>query len=209
MNPLMEQYAQYNTQYPDTEVIGGLLYDTLAFTTANTTILTFFTAGARATLDLTNMKLQGQLPAPSAFLVRAFRFYVRQEPYVSARAATGNVNAGCTKNVAFLVNTGVFRFSVSSKAYFECPLWMVPSGGGIFPMFSVDGNTADPGTIVDIATNGMPSINNTMSLSQPLFIAPQIDFKVELLWPAGTVVIAPSPLNICVVLDGELMRPVQ
>lgn len=207
-NPFYHQYQQYNTQFPALETIGYMLYDTVAFVSAAINNLNFFTAGARASLDLTDMELASQLPAPSAFLIRALRFYVKQTARVVARAATGAVQAGAMDNIAQLINTGVLTLTIGAKPYAQFPLWMIPSGGGAVPFIGNDGNTADPGLVLDYAVNGVPSPDNALVLSQPLFLAPQINFVVNIVWPAA-ITLAGGNTNLCVAMDGDLLRPIQ
>ena len=207
-NPFFNAYQQYNTQYPALEIIGGMLYDTVQFTSAAINNLLFFTAGPRASLDLTNMEAASQLPAPKAFLVRAFRFHARVQPRSTARAATGNVQPGAIDDIQQMLNTGTLRLSIGSKIYAEFPLWMIPSGGGVFGMLGNMGATADPGSITDWAENGLPAVDNALVLSQPLFIAPQINFSVNVFWPAA-ITLANGSVNVTVAMDGDLLRPVQ
>jgi hypothetical protein len=207
-NPFFQAYRKYATQYPALEVIGGMLYDTVNYVSGTSVSLTFFTAGPRATLDLTNMEIPAQLPAPKAFLVRALRFHVKQTVRVEARTAAGNVTPGAIDNIAQLLNGGVLTFTIGAKPYAQFPLWMIPAGGGVSPLAAADGNTADPGKITDYASNGVPSPDNALILSQPLFLAPQINFNIVVTWPAA-LTLSGGNTNLCVVLDGDLHRPVQ
>lgn len=207
-NPFFAAYQQYNTQYPALEVIGSMLWDTVQFVSAAINNIQFFTAGPRATPDLTNMEVPSQLPAPKAFLVRAFRFYPRILPFTSARTAAGQLQPGTFDDIQQLLNTGVLTLTIGSKAYAQFPLWMIPGGGGVMGAMGLDGNTADPGLIASWATNGVPSAENAFVLSQPLFIAPQINFSVNLAWPAA-ITLANGNTNLTVGMDGDVLRPVQ
>ena len=209
-NPFFASYQQYNTQFPQIETIGGMLYDTVLYMSGVSVSLNFFTAGPRASFDLTNMEIPSQLAAPKAFLVRAFRFYVKQAPMVMARVAAGTRQTGAFDNIAQLTNDGVLTLTIGSKPYALFPLWMIPAGGGPYPMLGATGATADPGLHLDYANNGSPFAANALVLSQPLFIAPQINFSVNLSWP-GAITLAPNNTNtsLCVVMDGDILRPVQ
>lgn len=208
-NPFFQAYQQYNTQYPALEVIGGMLYDTVGFVSAAINSLNFFGAGnPRASLDLGNMEIPSQLAAPKAFLIRAFRFVLKQEPRSTARAAAGAVQPGAIDNMFQLLNTGVLTLTIGSKPYAEFPLWMIPSGGGPVSFAGLCGDAADPGSIVDWATSGVPMSDNALVLSQPLFIAPQINFGVNLAWPAA-ITLSGGNTNVMVCMDGDLLRPVQ
>lgn len=201
-------YEQYNTQYGQAkEVIGAMLWDTNLYLSGATVALTFFNV-VRATVDLSNMELAGQLAAPKAFFVRALRFHVKQEPRSEARAAAGNVQPGAVDNIQQLINTGIASITIGSKNYGVIPLWMIPSGGGAFGIYGSDGDVADPGEIQDYATNGYPHVRNAYTLARPLFIAPQINFQVVVTWPAA-VALAGGNTNITFALDGDLIRPVQ
>ncbi len=206
-NITLAAYNQYRTTYPDVEVIGGVLWDTIPFVSAATLRLTLFNA-ARATPDLSNMDTPGMLTNNKAFLVRAIRWRLLQEPRSVARAAAGAVQAGSFDNLAQLMNTGFFRLTVGAKPYAEFPLWVIPGGQGPWGGWAIDGDTPSPGDYVDFATNGVPSPDNVFSLSQPLFISPLINFFAELLWPV-VITLEGGTTNVQVVLDGDLMRPVQ
>jgi hypothetical protein len=202
------EYEQYNSQYQGRkEVIGWAWYDTVTYTSGTTTAITLFNA-IRATLDLSNMEVAGQLAAPKAFLGRALRFFVKGRPRSVARAASTNPNTGGIDNVAQLINTGVLSLNIGSKNYGKIPLWMLPAGGGAFGLIGVEGATADPGAAIDYGTNGIPDPRAVYSLSQPIFIAPQINWQVDLFWPAA-LTLAGGDHTISVVFDGDLIRPVQ
>jgi hypothetical protein len=201
-------YTQYDTQYKgQKEIITQPLWDTVVYTSAATTALTFFNA-VRATLDLGNMDLAGQLAAPKAFLIRAIRFYVKTFPWSAARAAAGSVTTGVYDDVQQLLNTGVLQLSVGSKLYVQTPLWMIPAGAGPAGWMGLDGNTADPGITVSYAQNGLPQVDNAFVLSRPMLLAPQINFRIDITWPAALTLAGGSP-PLTVILDGDLIRPVQ
>lgn len=202
------EYDRYSTQYAgQIENIGWMLYDTATYTSAATVTLRFFNA-VRASRDLGNMELASQLPAGKAFLVRALRFMVKQEPRSVARAAAGTVQTGAVDNVARLGYTGAMRLIVGSKVYCEFPLWMIPAGGGAYGQYASDGDVADPGEIQDWANNGVPDVRNAYTLSKPIFIPPQMNFYVDCFW-AAALTLAGGNTNVTIALDGELLRPVQ
>lgn len=207
--PLLSAYRQYSTKFPSTEIIGSMLWDTFTFVSgAGGTVLARFFNAVRASLDLGNMETPSVLTGDKAMLVRAFRFYVKQEPRTVARAATGNVQAGATDNLAQLMDTGVMTLIIGDKSYAQFPLWTVPSGAGQFGMLALSGDAADPGSIVDAAVAGVPTVENALVLSQPLFIAPQMKFEVQIAWPA-VITLSGGNTNITFALDGDLLRPVQ
>jgi hypothetical protein len=204
------EYEAYNTQFPgQKEVIQWTWYDTQTYVSGTSTTLTFFQNGPGGrTLDLTNMEVAGQFAAPKAFFLRAIRFYIKQRPRSIARAAAASPNTGATDNVAQLDNTGVYSVTIGSKNYGQFPLWLLTAGGGPYSMISLEGATADPGGAIDYAQNGFPDARNLFTLSKPQFIAPQINFAVQLTWPAAlTLAGGDTPLQI--LWDGDVIRPVQ
>ena len=201
-------YAKYDTQYKgQKESIGWMLWDTVQYTSAATVALTFFNA-VRATLDLSNMELAGQLASPKAFLVRAIRFFPKIHPLSSARAAAGAVQPGILSDIAQLLNGGVLQIQIGSKNYGVYPLWKLPAGAGAYAAYASDGDVADPGEIQDYAMPGVPDARNAYTLARPLFIAPQINFSVQLTWPAA-LTLAHGNTLLTIALDGDLIRPVQ
>lgn len=205
-------YQEYASQYKGViEAIGGQLYDTLNYTSAATINLTFFTA-LRNNLALSNMELAGTLPSPKGFLIRSIRVAILEEPLSNARAAAGAVQPGAVDNIAQLLNTGVFTLTIGAKQYAQFPIWMLPAGMGLDGPMAGDGDVADPGEIQDYGCNGVPDIRNVRSLSKPIFIGPQINFNAVITWPAALTLAgpgAPHTVPLKVMLDGDLLRPVQ
>lgn len=202
-------YSDYASQYGGAiEAIGGMLYDTNAYTSAATINQVFFTT-LRNNLALSNMELAGTLASPKAFLIRAIRVKILQQPFSSARAAAGAVQPGALDNIAQLLNTGVATLTIGAKQYSQLPIWMTPAGSGAWGLQASDGDVADPGEIQDYAVNGDPEIWNVRKLTKPIFIGPQINFNVVLNWPAAITLAGAVAVNIQVILDGDLLRPVQ
>jgi hypothetical protein len=194
------EYAAYNTQYNgNIETIGWKWWDTQTFTSGTTTALTqWFTT--RATLDLSNMEVQFQLAAPKAFLVRAIRFYVKSRPTAITASAVSSVvtETGLFDDVAQIINTGVFQLTVGNKVYNMEPLWCLTAGGGAYGIL----------TTGSYAQNGIADPRAVNTLSKPLFIGPQINFTARVDWPA-TITLAGGNPTLTLLLDGDLLRPVQ
>lgn len=202
------EYERYNTQYPgQKEVIGWKWWDTQSYVSGTTTQLPQW-FNVRATPDLGNMEVAFQLAAPKAFFCRAIRFFVKQRPRSVARAAATNPNTGAMDNIAQLINTGVWTFTVGNKVYNMEPLWCLTAGGGACGVLALEGATADPGGAIDYAQNGIPDPRAVNTLSKPLFIAPQINFTALVNWPAA-LTLAGGNTDITFLLDGDLVRPVQ
>jgi hypothetical protein len=201
------EYIKYAVMYKNKlEKIGQPLYDTVTYVSGTSTRLTFFDT-VRATPDLGNMDVPSQL-AGKAFLVRSMRFFAKQRPRSVARAASTNANTGALDNIAQLINTGVFFIKISSKDYAQFPLWLMTAGAGAFGALGVEGATADPGAAIDYAQNGIPDNRNVFSLAVPIFIPPNINFQGRIEWPAA-LTLAGGNTDLCVLLDGDLLRPVQ
>jgi hypothetical protein len=201
------QYNAYDTQFAGAkECIGWTWWDTVAFTSNATTALAAFTA-IRATLNLGNMEVAGQLASPKAFFLRAIRVKFLVQPYATTIHATGAIQPGLLNDMQQISETGVLQITIGSKVYGQWPLWMLPAGGGIQEQGLSGGGVA---VIADYVNNGIADTRSVYSLTKPLFISPQINFKCDLLWPAGVIVLGTtSPFNIWIGLDGDLIRPVQ
>ena len=201
-------YRQYATQFGSgMEVIGWSLWDTQLYTSTATLAITFFTtAPAGRSLDLSNMEIAGQLAAPQQFLIRALRFMVKQLPEsVNAVAAT-NPQPGALDNVAQLMNTGWLQLTIGTKTYGPWPLWKLTTGGGAFGAFNVS-NILIGGGYADSGTAGWPDVRNVYTLSKPLLIPPQMNFRADLQWPAALTLTRNE--NLLVALEGDLIRQIQ
>ena len=205
------QYQQYDTQFQGAkECIGWTWWDVNNFATGATIALAFFTL-QKATLNLSNMQAAGQLASPQAFFLRAIRVQPYIQPFAIAGAIAPLIQPGLYNDMLQIFNTGIAQLTIGQKVYGQWPLWMLTAGGGIVvnqSTISVAALAAD--TVIDGVNNGLQDNRNVYSLTKPLFIAPQINFRIDLLWPAGVVaMISTSPLPIWVGLDGDLIRPVQ
>jgi len=202
-------YNDYRSQYGGSiEVIGGVLYDTVAYVSAASVALTYFTV-VRNNLALSNIELAGTFPSPKAFLIRSVSCKIMQRAFSSARAAAGQVQPGAIDNIAQLVNTGVFEFTIGSKRYIHMPLWMMPGGSSAQGVAAGDGDVADPGEIQDWATNGKPDTRNVRTLSKPIFIGPQVNFVGVITWPAAITLAGGVNVNVQIRFEGDQLRPVQ
>ncbi len=201
-------WAAYNTQVSDTlEIVPWTLWDTNTYTSGTSQTLTYFTA-VRATKDLGNLAIASTLPAPYAFLTRGIRFFIKGQPFAKNVAATGNAELGALDDAALLINTGVLEFTIGNKIYFESPLWMITAGGGAAGVLSMAGGAAT-NIEASYGQSGPADPRAAYTLAKPLAIAPQINFKIVLSWPAAAVTLAQGNTALTVALDGELSRPAQ
>ena len=200
------QFNSYDTQYQGAkERIGWTWYHSLTYTSAATVQLTYFQV-IPANLSLGNMKLAGQLGAPQAFFMRAIRVKVFLYPTAITAVATGTQQTGNLNDLCALLYGGTLQLSVLDKVYGQWPLWMLTSGGGPTPA----GTGSIAAAPIYFADSGIQDPRAVYSLSVPLFLAPQVTFKVDIFWPAAvTLVSLPANPLIGVFLDGDLIRPVQ
>jgi len=201
------EYQAYNTQYQgQIESIGWKWWDTQTYTSGTTTqIQQWF--NIRATHDLSNMEVAFQLAAPKAFLIRAIRVFVKLRPRLVSPAGASGAAVGAFDNIAQLINTGVMTFTIGNKSYALEPLWCLPSGGGAFGAMTI-GISGTGASYVDYATSGVPDPRAVNTLPKPLFIGPQINFTAMIDWPAA-ITLDGGNTTICLLLDGDLLRPVQ
>lgn len=202
-----QEYERYDTQYGGIkEAIGWTWYDQNTYTSTVTTALAYFNV-LRATLNLSNMEVAGSLAAPKAFFLRAIRVRPMLPNQALTAAATGVVQTGAIDDMHQLVEHGVLQLTIGQKIYGIWPLWMLPAGGGVVCFEQ----TGDIDVVIQYPNNGIADPRCVYSLTKPLFIAPQINFRVDLLWPAGALTLAATGgvCNIWVGLDGDLVRPVQ
>lgn len=198
------EFARYDSQYGGVkEWIGWTWYDTVTYISAATTRLAMFNA-LRA-LNLSNMQAASQFPSPQGFFLRAIRVQPYIRPFITTMAADGNPQTGSIDDMKTLLETGVLTFTIGQKLYGQWPLWMLPAGGGIVAVTA----NGDIDVSMQVANNGLQDPRAVYTLSKPIFIAPQINFAVTLDWPAGAVTLDSGNCNICVMLDGDSVRPVQ
>ena len=202
----LQQYQAYNSQFPaGKEVIDASLWDTLPYATGVTVALQFFTA-LRATIDLSNMRAAGQLPAPESFLIRAIRVYFKNQPESTATAAAGAVQPDSLMDIFLIITTGTLVLNIGQKDYGIYPLHMLPAGGGACGSMCVN-NVLIAGAAASYGQNGRPHIRNRFVLAKPILIKSQINFNVTVTWPAFVGPI--RTFKMCVALDGDLIRAIQ
>ena len=202
------EFWKYNSQYAGKlEWIGWRWWDTKTYTSGTTTVLPNYFGTIPATLDIGNMQVAAQLAAPNAFMVRAVGWYLKQRPRAVTAVATANPQPGAIDNIAQLGNGGVAQLSIGNKVYGQWQLWQLTSGGGAYANGTQAGAAA-ANLFIDWATNGVPDPAAVYQLSKPIFLAPQINFKVDLSWPTA-ITLAGTNTDIQFFLDGDIIRPVQ
>jgi hypothetical protein len=198
-NPIPPEWESYVTQSPVAlEVIQDTIYDSLVFTSATTTSLTFFVESIATTNQgITNLTQPGMLPNPESFLVQAIRFYVRW----TTQTAAATVAASPINDLMLLMNTGILTAKFGNKTYGPWPLWMIASGAYV--------QSSIASTIATSAVVTAPEIGGPLwSLFPALMIAPLQAFQAQITWPAGTVTLGAGNPTLQLVYEGQRARAV-
>lgn len=188
--------SKYGTLLAQSQTISWIWYDKQLYTSTSTVLQTFFNA-IRPTLDLGNMVVAGALQGMQAFVVKAIRVYF------NTIVSTGATFVGSINDVSQLLNTGVLTLTVGQKNYGVWPLYALPAGGGAAGFLT----NAIATQQIQLGQNGNADPRSVYTLEHPLLIEPQISFAAQIQWPAALTLVA--NLNITVMLDGSLIRPVQ
>lgn len=202
------EFWAYNSQYGGKlEWIGWRWWDSQTYTSGTTVNLPGFFSAVRTTPDVGNMQVAGQLAAPNAFMIRAVGWYLKQRPRAVTVVATANPQPGAIDNIAQLGNGGVAALTIGQKIYGQWNLWQLPSAGGAWGVATQAGAAA-ANLWIDWAVNGTPDARGLYTLSKPIFIAPQINFRVDMTWPAA-ITLAGADTVLQFFIDGDIVRPVQ
>jgi hypothetical protein len=159
---------------------------------ADPRVLRFFVDVQNKTKLETNQQAAGVLPSLNTFEARAMRVVV------SSLKGQGQPNE--EQFLADLIYNSVTSLLVGEKVMIEMPTFWFPAGAGVSP-----GNGA-------VTNHGEPDPLATFRFAEPVFIEPQQNFRVEMLFPRdvpNNVKNATGPLRLWVVLDGYLTRDVQ
>jgi len=187
---------KYGTLLAQSQTISWIWYAKQTYVSTTTVLLNFFNV-VPATLDLGNMVVAGSLQGMQAFVVKAIRVYF------NTIVTTGATFVGSINDVSQLLNTGILTFTVGQKNYGIWPLHALPAGGGAYGTVTNAVATQQ----LQLGQNGDSDPRSVYSLEHPLLIEPQINFQAQIQWPAALTLVA--NLNITVMLDGSLIRPVQ
>lgn len=191
---------KYGTLVERSQTIDWIWWHKVAYTSGTTTLLRFFNV-VPATLDLGNMVVAGSLQGGQAFIIKAIRVHFDTE-LTEVAAVPGAAN-----DIARLTNNGVLLFSVGQKNYGQWPLHALPGGGGAFVNTGGAGGEAT-NQFQTAATNGVPDPRAINALENGLLLEPNVNFEAQIQW-ATAQTLSSGTLNINVMLDGALIRPVQ
>ncbi len=175
-------------------------------------MIRFFVDVQNKTKLETNLQAAGVLPSLNTFEARALRVVVsslhRFEPKAQGAKAELRAERNEAEILADLIYNSVTALIVGEKVMIEMPTFWFPAGAGVSPGFST------------VTNHGAPDPTATFRFAEPVFIEPQQNFRVEMLFPQGVPGQGTSdegfklagvigPLRIWVVLDGYLTRDVQ
>lgn len=90
--------------------------------------------------------------------------------------------------------------------YGHYPSWMFPAGGGAHGGIAVR-DILIAGGATDYGQLGTMHAHDVYTLAKPLFIEPQMSFQVTMTWAAAQTLT--RNINLCVALEGDLIRAVQ
>jgi hypothetical protein len=181
----MQKYA---TAVEDAaEVLDKVFWDTQNYAAAGSTLLTFFQA-LPATIEAGNLDQPGIIGGNRPFLIRAVSVAFRT--LIPA-------------DIKILSDRGVLRLSIGNKDYSEWPVHLLPPGGGVYAYFTTGVLAQD----VNGATFGVPDVRNCYTLTKPLLIPPQLNFRVTLEYQAAQAITAQTAVSV--LLKGEIVRYVQ
>lgn len=231
--PTIADLAKYDVNRPDAqEVIYQPLYDFQIYPTAGQQQFQFFqqaigagvtsaagaTAGSPKTKLDTNMTLNGQVPAPQAFLIEAVEVFfipgnvstastfVDALPSKFATVAAETV-AGAINDVSRILQNGGLRLFIGAKEYlFDTPLMKFVPGCFI----GIDGALAsNSATLGEASAVGARAMGRSYTLPTPVSLRANQNFNVSV--DFGGAVATPSGFNgrIGVVLNGHLFRSAQ
>ncbi|QEU90453.1 hypothetical protein [Streptomyces kanamyceticus] len=155
-------------------------------------VIRFFVDVQEKTRLETNMQAAGVLPSLNTFEARAMRVVISD---------TTPMPDHPSPFIADLIYSSVVTLLVGEKEAITAPTYMFPSGAGV-----TSGCGSSP------LNHGVPDPMATFRFAEPVFIEPQQNFRVEMLFPRGlptAVADETGPRTIWVVLDGYLERDVQ
>src|SRR3989304_8188868 len=171
--PIPPALLQHRVSVPGAgEWIDKVLWATQTYLAAGVSFLDYFLTTS-AVLYTSNMEASGQLPGNKEFLIRA----IGGEVINTAAAAQTDI-----ADFFSIIQRGVARLFIGNKDYSEWPIYLLPSSGGVAGMRFT--NTA--ATLGLVLSNGVPDVRNSYTLSRPLLIPRQLNFRIRLEWPGAT-----------------------
>ena len=214
------------------EVVKASLYDSAVYPAAGVTAMNFFAtplgqgvssspgnAANPKTLQDTNTKTAGQLPAGESFWIQSIEIDFQPgattgaswqitNPVVTTPTFTAAGIAGGVGDVNAFYSAGGLVLTIGNKPYLEeAPLVYFPPKCRFELDSALSGITNATSVIANISklkAGGRPYV-----LDPGLAITPGVSFRLQLQWPAVVATISGFPGRVMVKLDGWSFRPVQ
>lgn len=180
------------------EAIWHVAYDTKVYTDNTTVSLNFFDSANVGVLDLSNMELPGQFPAPQIFDIHG----VMCDLWTAAGVSTGATTVGNANDIYLLMFTGRPRWllTLQQKTYGPYPLTTLHGTGA--PIVNVSSTVATVSQ--QTASNDRsPGWNYNGSITIP----PQTAFQFNVTWIAAQDLTADWRIRIA--MSGKLSRAVK
>lgn len=209
----------------------GRKYSFVDYVEAGNTSLTFFgdaIGQSGATLFDTNMQTAGKI-SQEHFLVKSISCPWRIKTWDLTTWAGANNDTLISDMLDGFVNGGVLRFSINTTEYVTLPkpFLYAPDCAASYDVYSagLEALTLTEGTPNTLATfvSDLPwavpnsKRGNLYKLDPMILIAAEQTFSVTIEYPRGAVAVigtditddSTNPLQVGVILDGELLRPLQ
>lgn len=181
------------------EAIWDLRYDTKTYVDNTTVSLNFFDSTNVGTLDLTNMEIGGQFPAPQVFDIHG----IMLDAWTAAPLSTNAANtAGNANDLMLLILVGRPRWllTIQQKNYGPYPLSTLHGTGLNYVEISTTVATASQQWT---GTDRSPGWNYNGTLTIP----PQTGFQFNITWAAAQDLTADWRLRVS--MSGKLSRAVK
>jgi hypothetical protein len=180
------------------EAIWHLIYDTKVYTDNATVSLNFFDSANVGVLDLSNMEVAGQFPAPQVFDIHG----VFLDLWTAAGVSTGATTVGNVNDIMLLLFVGRPRWilTIQQKNY------------GPYPLISLHGLGA-PQVVVSqtVATVSQQQAANDRSpgwnYNGSITIPAQTAFQFNITWAAAQDITADWRIRVS--MTGKLSRAVK
>ncbi len=191
--PIPPNFYKHLTTVPGAgEIIDKIFWDSQSYPLAGIASLDFFQV-TNVNPIISNMEVNGAIAGDKIFLIRS----------IGIGLWTNAASQVALADATYLINRGVARLFIGNKDYSEWPLHQLSEGGGVFGASFT--NTL--ATTLINSNNGMPDPRCSYTLTRPLLIPRQLNFRVRIEWPAAAAVTAATMVRV--MLKGEIGRQVQ
>jgi len=181
------------------EAIPHVFFDTMAYTSTVTTVLTYFQV-VQVDKTLGNIESAGQLPDPQYFQIFNVGFDILND---LTTTSGGILGAADTVQKLMIMGRPICTLTIAGKKYIDqVPLSFMHQSGG------VTGFMAGTWTAEENITWGLNSIpDGGYCVNGAIIIPPKQAFDFTLRWAAAQVV-TPTPINLRLWMAGVWFRRV-